>query len=278
MGIMTGTNTTAVGIDILSAMVQAYLKENAVMIPTIMDESEQAARKGVKTISIGRAAGFTGAEDLVDDGVTGYTAQDFTWETDDIDLTTQCGVYVKMTKKADFQSVIDQQPQLVERAIDSLTTKLELSIFDAIADVDVANKFGFKSGFTLSYQDITNAKKVLDKRKVPKTDRFMLINPEQEEDLLNLELFHSAEKYGNNSVLMTGEIGRISGFTVLTSVNAAENKAAFYHRTTAAFGRQWPVSFESQRILKTSSTEYLMETLYGLVTLDGGVRAVLVEE
>lgn len=279
MAIMTGANTQAVGIDILSAMVQAYLKENAILIPTIIDRSAEAAAKGVKSIDIGRAKGFTlGSEDLPDDGTTGYTAQDFTWETDTIDLNLQCGVYVVLTKKGDFQSVLNQEPELVERAIDSLTTKLEQRIFDKIKDADAGNKFKFKSGYTLSYQDVTNAKKILDKNKVPKSDRFMIINPEQEEDLLNLELFHSAEKYGNNSVLLNGEIGRISGFTVLTSLNVEENNAAFYHRTTAAFARQWQVSFEKQRILKTSSYEYLLETLYGLVTLDEGVRAVLVNE
>jgi N4-gp56 family major capsid protein len=279
MAIMTGTNTQAVGIKILSSMVQQYLKENAVLIPTIIDKTDEAARKGVKTIQIGRAAAFSiGSEDLPDDGTTGYTEQDFTWVTDDLDLDLRCGVYVVLTKRGDFQSVLNQEPELIERAIDSLTTKLEQRIFDKIKAAHANNKFKFKSGYTLSYQDVTNAKKVLDKRRVPKSDRFMIINPEQEEDLSNLELFHSAEKYGNNSVLLTGEIGRISGFTVLTSLSVEENNTAFYHRTTAAFGRQWDVSFEKNRILKTSSYEYLLETLYGLVTLDQGVRAVLVNE
>jgi N4-gp56 family major capsid protein len=279
MAIMTGTNTQSVGIDILSTMVQQYLKENAVLIPTIVDRTIEAVQKGVKSIEIGRAAGLSiGSEDLVDDGTTGYTEQDFTWVTDTLDLDTQCGVYVVLTKKGDFQSVLNQEPELIERAIDSLTTKLEERIFAKIKAAHANNKFKFKSGYTLSYQDVTNAKKVLDKNKVPKSDRFMIINPEQEEDLLNLELFHSAEKYGNNSVLMNGEIGRISGFTVLTSLNVEENNTAFYHRTTSAFARQWNVSFEKNRILKTSSYEYLLETLYGLVTLDAGVRAVLVNE
>lgn len=279
MGIMTATNTQAVGIDILSTMVQQYLKENAILQPTIVDRTEEARRKGVKSIDIGRAASFaTGSEDLIDDGTTGYTAQDFTWVTDTLALDRQCGVYIVMTKKGDFQAVINQEPELIERAVDSLTTKLEQRIFDAIKAANASNKFKFKSGYTLSYQDITNAKKVLDINKVPKSDRFMIINPEQEEDLLNLELFHTADKYGNNNVLLNGEIGRISGFTVLSSLNVSENNAAFYHRTTAAFGRQWDVSFEKNRLLKTSSYEYLLETLYGLTTLDAGVRAVLVNE
>jgi len=277
MANITVTETSAVAIDVVSQYVQMYLKNNAVILPTVLDRTSDVV-VGAKQVEIGRAGALSvGAETKAAN--TPYTGQTLTWVTDDLLLNLHKGVYVELENIANIQSVVDQEAAILERATEDLTFKLEQELYTAMKAVSAAtpdHRVAFKSGTTLSLEDITNARKLLNIAKVPMTERFMLINPEQEEDLLNLDNFRSAEKYGSNTILMTGEIGTIFGFRVLMSNAVTADEVLFYHRTHCAFARQVGMTWESDRKLQNSSKEYLLETVYGLKMLDAGKRAVLV--
>ena len=258
---------------LISAMVQSYLSENSILIPSIMDRSGEITT-GLKQLDIGRA-GSIAAEDF---NGTSWTDQSLTWEIDTLEINKRAGSYVTIKIKDDVQSAVNQEPQLLNRMIASLVGKLEEEVYAEIASVNAANKFQFKAGATISYQDITHARKILTKQYVPLQDRVLAINPEQEEQLCDMESFYHADKYGSRDVLLNGEIGRIAGFRVLVSNSVAENNAVFYHNSHGVFARQLEVEYESDRILKSDVIEHKVATLYGLKVLDSGKRGVLINE
>jgi len=274
-GNITSTETSAVGVDLIAAMVQSYLSENAVLIPSILDVSNEV-EPGAKSVSIGRHTGLT-AESLTEG--SSYTAQKFTWSADQLIFNKHEGVRTNLTTKAAAQSTKDQEANILTASIEALAQKLEAQVYTALADVSGAtpdHKVALDTADTLSYEDILNARRLLNKQSVPKdNNRFLAINSDQEMDILGLDKFSSADKYGNNIPLLTGEIGRILGFRVLVTENVTASTALAYHSSHAVFARQKEITWFSQFDPDYSYTKYLLETMYGLKTLDSGKRGVL---
>lgn len=274
--VMTSTDTAAVGLQLLSAYVQQRLVEQAVLIPTIMDFTGEL-RPGAKTVDISRHNTLA-AEELVEGNE--YTPQTLTWVADELVLNTQEGVYVELTTKGGLQAAIAQEPKLFEAATDALVQKLEQRVYNTIkaSSSSPDHTIRFSTVSTLTVSDIIEARRLLANAKVPSMDVYLGIHPDQEADLLREDQFLDASKYGSNMPLLNGEIGRILGFRVLRTTNIPTGNAVFWHRTTSAFARQLAVTWERQRALKGSKTEYLLETLFGLKTLDGGVRSVYMND
>jgi hypothetical protein len=93
---------------------------------------------------------------------------------------------------------------------------------------------------------------------------------------LKLENFLHADKYGDRMALVNGEIGMLLGFRVLVTEYVTESTALAYHRSHVAFGRRLAMTWEQGRGLQDDVYEYLLQTKYGLKTLDNGVRGVLI--
>jgi hypothetical protein len=128
----------------------------------------------------------------------------------------------------------------------------------------------------IALADILKARKTLRKANVPFDGNiFLAISPDQEADLLALEQFIDASRYGSTMALQNGELGQIYGVRILITTNIEASTAVMYHRTHSVFARSGEVSFEKSRILASSSSEYLLETFFGLKTLDLGKRGVL---
>lgn len=266
----------ATDIDILSAYVQQRLTERAILIPSIIDRSSEAV-KGVGNIKIGRRTALT--SETKAEG-TEYTAQRFTWSTDDLNPTAnQEGVYTQLTSLADLNSLLNQESEILQASADALIAKLEASVYTALSATSAStpdHRVALATQDTLSTQDILEARRLLLKQYVPvDNDLFLAINPDQETDLLAMDKFTDASKYGSNMPLIMGEIGRIYGFRVLVSNSVTSSTAVAYHRTHVAFARMQTVQWSQDRILKDSVSEYLLESFYGLKTLDAGIRGVL---
>ena len=274
MATMQVTDTAAVGMDLVSSYVQAYLFQNAVLLPSVLDRTPDV-KKGDKSVSYGRRSALTAATKVAG---TPYSAQTLTWSADKLALDKQEGVLVNLEEIADLQSILEQEPQIMEAAAEALATKLEANLYTALAATSSSapdHKIAFGTADKLALADILAARLLLDKQNAPETDRFLAINPDQFTNLLALEAFIDASKYGSNVALINGEIGQIYGFRVLKTNNVTASTALAYHRTHVAFARQMAVTWKTQDDLDNASVKYLMQTVYGLKTLDSGKRGVL---
>jgi hypothetical protein len=268
------SKTSAIGADLISAYVQQVLSETAVLIGSIDDRTSEL-EPGAKSLSIGRRTALS-AESKAEG--TAYEAQAFEWAADKLDLSKQEGVYTQLTRKAAAQATQGQDLQILQASAQALVDKLEAQVYAELVKVSASAPdhivtFGVAS--TIALADILNARKLLRVQNVPMNDVFLAINPAQEAQLLAMEQFIDASRYGSNEVLQNGEIGRIYGFRVLVTNAVTANTAIAYHKSHVAFARQIEVTWEQSRILKNSMSEFLLETLYGLKVLDSGKRGVL---
>lgn len=83
-----------------------------------------------------------------------------------------------------------------------------------------ANRLASGTGATgnrkkITEADILSLKLLFDNANVPLAGRRLLVNGTQENDLLAIERFTEASKYGPGMSIMTGEIGMVHGFRVI---------------------------------------------------------------
>lgn len=264
--------------EVLSAFIQAVLVEQAVLMPSILDRSADAAQ-GVSSIRIGRR-GKLSAESKSEDG--SYTAKEFEWSEDKLELNKQEGVYVEVSDLGDIQSALANEPAILQASAEALVESLEKKIIAELkkcSDDAPDHQINWATASTIALDDILEARQLLREANVPMNgmDNFIAISPAQEKQMLKMDSFIDASKYGSPDVLLNGEIGKVFGFRVLVSNHVDANEAVIYNREHVAFARQEAINFDSQKFLKEGKTGYRLQTTYGLKVLDDGKRGVLLE-
>lgn len=271
------TEVSATTQDLVSSIVQETLKERAKLMPLISDYSA-LANKGTNTIKVPRRTQFAAADKAEN---TNLTAQEITFAADTIDVSLHKAIYAKLEDFADFKSNVNVKAEIIQEMANEVAlqfdrdaiTKLKLasaSAPDHLLDyVDSAND-------RLALADIANARALLNRQNVPMADRYMLISPEREQDLLNIDNFISAEKYASREALIEGMVGRVFGFNVMVHTELDPVDTIFWHRSAVGYGMGLNPSFEQDRDLASASTEYLLQNLYGVEVLDSGKRQVYI--
>ena len=269
------TETSATGAAVVAAMVQQQLIAKAKLMFTVMDESARAT-KGAKSVSFPRTGALTPV------AKTENTASEsiaLTYAVDTLSLDQHFHTFVRLEDIADTQSVVNIEADIVERAGAGMAKKMDSYIYDTlVAGASASNpdhiidQFG--SSGTLTLAKILTARKLLDDQDIPEGDRFLVVNPEQESELLALAAFIDARQYGARDALLNGEIGRIYGFSVIKTTVCAANVALYYHRSACAFARQIEPKWETDRNLSKLANEYSLSALYGAKILDSGKRNV----
>jgi hypothetical protein len=136
------------------------------------------------------------------------------------------------------------------------------------------------AGGPVELGDFAEARKLLRQQSVPMMDNslFALISPVQEKAMLGIDNFISAEKYGAREALLNAEIGRVFGIRVLVHNELEDADMLVYHKSHVGYASQFKPSLETDRSLADVATEYLMQLIYGVETLDvtatGGKRGV----
>ena len=274
-------NTGTTESTIISSIVQDELLRSAKLRPTITDMSSMA-QKGVKSIDVPRfSASFSGPAAQNVDGTTATTAQTATFSVDSIDLNDWTSIVYKIPDRISTQTVLNLEADLAKSAgqhygnfvDDQIIVQLKLasaSTPDHLLGLGESDTGGAGAAVTLG--DVSKWRQLLNRQNCPQEDRFMVIPPEMEKTLIDLDNFRNADKYGSREALLQGEIGQIYGFRVLVHNGLAANEALAYHKTSCAIAVQQEVRFESRREeLGLQSTEYSFAMGMGQKVLQGGV-------
>ncbi|MFB4320666.1 P22 phage major capsid protein family protein [Actinomadura sp. 21ATH] len=127
-----------------------------------------------------------------------------------------------------------------------------------VADLYLATLMTTNAGNVLTAGDVATADAAykvvlalrlkLDKAKVPAEGRFLIVSPEFYAVILQDARFIDASQYGSTDGIRNGEVGRISGFSVLVSLNLpagtagtppeVSNFAIAGHRMATTFAEQ----------------------------------------
>ena len=277
MADMGVTETTAGSFDYVSAMVQLELINKAILYPTISSYSEQVP-KGADSVKFPRFDSFS-AQDKTENSAT--TFQALTMAADQLELSKHKHIPVRLEDIAGLQTVPDVEGAIVERMASAMVAQWEDDIYAQLILASASNpdhRVEYASAATLAEADILGAIELLDIQNVPASDRFLAVHPTQKRDLLEIDNFVQADRYGSSQPIQNGELGMAYGLKVVMSTAVTQDTSCIYHRSHVAFAAQMNMKFEKQRApLDYLADDFSLSTIYGVKVLDAGKRGVKLE-
>ncbi len=276
MADMGVTETSATGQDLVSAIVQQQLIARAQLMFTIQDESARAV-KGAKSVSFPRTGDLSPVAKVEN---TPSSTQALTFDADELALTAHYHTLVRLEDIAGMQSVVDVGGEILQRSAAGMAKQFDTAIYNALkagASASAPDHIidHYSASGAASRTKILAARKLLNDQNVPMDDRFMAVSTAQEAELLDIDQFVSAEKYGNQTPLIQGELGRLFGFRIIMSTVVENDVTLYYHKSALAFARQIDPKWEVARAtLDYLATDYSLSSLYGVKILDSGKRNV----
>lgn len=270
------TETGANAMALISAMVQKQLIASAKLMFTVEDHSAKAV-KGAASVKFPRTGNLdpvAKAENTASESIA------LTYAGDTLNLNQHVQTFVRLEDIAEIQSVVDVEADIIERAGSGMAKKMDSYIYTVLkagASASTPDHIidHYSTSGAITRTKILEARKLLDTQDVPAEDRFMVVSPEQEAELLDIAGFVEADKYGARDALLNGEIGRLFGFTVIKTTICESDVTLYYHRSACAFARQLEPKWEKMRNLAKLATEYSLSALYGAKVLDSGKRLVV---
>lgn len=256
---------------ILGAMVQSYLIQEAVLLPTV---NNYVAPMGVDKLKIPRAGGFT-VNDKAEN--TAVDAQILTYATDDLNLDKHKVIQVLAEKFALKQSQVNVLTDVAMRAGKGLALQLDTDIITALVATSAAgpdHRIAF-AGAAIAQIDILEAKRLLKVQNVEARECFLGINPTEEKAMLQIADFVRADAYGSAQGLQAGILGQIYGMKVIVHNGFTAGNAVAWHPSHVACAIQQSVEFAQESALSNLATRLSFDTIYGVKVLDGGKRGVL---
>lgn len=272
----SAANTGATEMEIISSIVQDELIRSAKLRPTITDRSDMA-EKGIKVIDLPRfESSFNGPADQNEDGATVTVSQTAVFDVDTIDLSDWTSIVYEVPDRVGKQTRINLEGELAESAGKSYGNYMDDQIIVQLRLGAAANLHGLGglatgNGTEVSLADVAKARRLLNRAEADQDSRYMVVPPEMEETIINLDNFRNADKYGSREALLEGEVGRIYGFIVIVHNGLAANEACFYQKKCVAVAVQQEVRFETQRMeLGLQSTQYSFALGMGQTVLQKG--------
>ena len=265
--------------ELVSAEIQAVLKEEAQLLPTVMDYTGQVA-PGADSVRLARLAELSAADKAQGND---SEAQVMTVSSDVLNLDKHKQILVEIEDKARIQSAVNLEAEVIKEQAREMALQIDKDIFFALKSVtssgtDHLLDYSSSSDNVIALADIVKARELLRKQKFQFRDDnyFMLISPEKEREMLSINNFIKSNEYGlpGNSPLIAGEIGRVFGFRVLVSTICADDDAVFYHKSHVGFAMQSAAKFERDRNLRNLSDQLAVSSLYGVKVLRDGIGGV----
>jgi hypothetical protein len=128
------TEVTNVAQDLVASVVQEVLKQQSILIPTIMDYSSMAVA-GAKSVSIPRRTQFAAANKTEN---TNLTAQELTFAADKIDLNKHKAIYAKLERIAGTQANVAVDSEIITEMAQELALQIDKDLLVELKLVSTA--------------------------------------------------------------------------------------------------------------------------------------------
>lgn len=270
------TEVSATSQELVASIVQETLKEKAMLLPTITDYSS-FVDKGGKSVKIPRRDVFAAADKAEN---TSLSKQELTFAVDEILLDKHKAILASIEMIAEEQATPSVRQEVIQEMADELALQVDRDLLAQLKAVSSSSPdhlldYADSAGDKLARTDFAEARKLLRRQKVQVDNRWWcVIPPEQEKNLLDIEGFIEADKYGSREALLNGEIGRVFHFRVLVHTELAAADALFYHASHVGYATQIMPQFDTDKDLDNVAEKFLIHTLYGTKVLDSGKRGV----
>lgn len=186
------------------------LRQNTTMPMLVArDFDDEAAQKG-DTITVRKAD--TVSTRSVSPSNTPPTTSGVDMVSTDISLNNWEEAPFKLTDKEIEESADGVVPDTVDEAVKALAEKINADVLDNYKQIYNTAGTAGTTPFSSDYTEASAARKTLNNESVPTSDRRMVVDPDAEENAINLSEFADASFADDDSVITDGEIGRKLGF------------------------------------------------------------------
>lgn len=272
------TEVSAIIQKVISPAIQQHLIANAVVVNTVQDRTSEVG-PGMNRLDIPNTTQDLTPETKGENSA--LTAQVLTYTADQLSLDQHKAVFMRIEDIADLQARPAFVQDMIARAGRELAKTMDqyiVSLIEATSAATPDHRIAFANSGTdntLGKADLLEARRLLKNQDVPVMECTIGMHPDNEAQMLAIDDFVHADKYGSAGGLINGEVGRIYGMRVVVSTNYTADKVMVYHPTHVAFARQQLPRFQQDVDLANVAREYLIDHIYGGQTLDSGVRGVL---
>lgn len=122
--------------------------------------------------------------------------------------------------------------------------------------------------------NILAAKTLLDKADVPRTNRYMVVDPSAENDLLAIDKYVRADAIGSGDAIKSGLIGKLYGMEIYSSTNVVTETASpnvvhnlMFHKDAFGLALQKDITVEKNRDPRKLSDIFISQALWGVKEL-----------
>ncbi|MCK5605125.1 hypothetical protein KAR91_24760 [Candidatus Pacearchaeota archaeon] len=272
--------TSATEDTLINSIVQSELLNKAKLRATIRDESSKAG-KGIKQIDLPKfTTSFSGPTTQNADPQVMVDFQSPVFGVDSLLLDQWKNLAYQVSDRVSVQSKVALEAELAKSAgaamgnwvDDQIIVELKLASAagpDHLLDINGADATNLGTAITLGA--ITKSRMLLNKQNADMDNRYLVISPDQEKVIIDLDNFTHADKYGSREALLNGEVGRIYGFRVIVHNALGVNEALAYQKDCCAMAVQKEVKYESQRAdVRRQATDYSFSIGAGFEVLQGG--------
>ena len=274
--LMGVTETSANALANVASLAQSFLIQQSVMLPTVTNYSALAV-PGANSIKLPRSGRFSVSDKQENVSVD---AQTISYEADTISFSHRT-IQFLIEKIAAKQSLVDVATDSVMKATKALALDVDQKIIAQLLLASASapdHRINFIDTATdvVAKGDVLAARKLLIDQNVNPRECFIGVGSEKEAELLALDNFIDASKYGSSSPIMLGEIGMIYGMKVLVHTSISDQMLV-WHPSAVGFGFQQEIEMDFDKDLANIGTRYSLDYIFGASVLDGGKRNVLVD-
>lgn len=271
------TATAAVQLaQLLANDVQKILAEAPTLINTITDVSAKVA-PGAVSAALPRVSGLS-VNDMKDDG-TESDSSGMTIGVDVLLLNKNREVSEYIHDLARQSTPVDLTQAFLDNAPSKLAEDFEAKIYTELAGASASSPdhiiaMSGAGGLVPTIVDIRLAAKLLDKQKVPATDRFLVAGMDVKHAIMAFSEV-SAQNYGSPEAIRTGSIAQLYGFNLVFTNAATTGQMVAYHRSALGFAWKKQMNIETERQGSKARDFIRVSCNYGCKQLDSGKRSVL---
>lgn len=277
--LMGVTETSASALANISSAAQLYLQQESKLLPTVSDFSSLAV-PGASSIKLPRSGGFTVGDKSEN---TAVDSQIITYAADTISLNQHRVVQFLLEDIADQQAMVNVVQDALLKASKDLAYDIDAKIkaeFDnaSTSAPDHVIQYNDATNEDIELVDVLSMRKLLVDQNIDPRQCFLGVGSAQEKNMLAIDNFISAEKYGSNEPIMNGEIGKIYGMRVIVSNVFSGTDSYAWHPSAVGFAMQQAVRVQRDYDLSQLAWRYSLDYIGGFEVLDSGKRVVKIEE
>ena len=277
--LMGVTETSAAALAQVADVAQLYLQQESKLLPTISDYSYLAV-KGASSIKLPRSGGFTVGDKSEN---TSVDAQVITYAADTISLDQHRVTQFLLEDIAEKQSMIAVVQDAVLKASKDLAYDIDAKIkaeFDnaSASAPDHVIQYNDATNEDIELTDVLEMRRLLIAQNINPQECFLGVGNAQEKNMLLIDGFIDASKYGSSMPIMNGEIGMVYGMRVIVSNVFSGTDSYAWHPTSVGMAFQQPVRVQRDYDLANLAWRYSLDYLAGFEVLDAGKRVVKIEE